>query len=87
MTGYSDVEGGNDSAFVVALAKQPLSVAIEADERAFQVQKGGREGGREGRREGGKEGGREGGKKGGKEGGREGRREGGKKGRRGAERH
>ncbi|KAM3567956.1 hypothetical protein VYU27_009911 [Nannochloropsis oceanica] len=37
VTGYRDVEGGNDSAFVVALAKQPLSVAIEADERAFQV--------------------------------------------------
>ena len=37
VTDYTDVEGGNDSAFVVALAKQPLSVAIEADERGFQL--------------------------------------------------
>jgi len=42
---YTDVEGSNDSAFVVALAKQPLAVAIEADQRGFQVL---REGGKEG---------------------------------------
>jgi hypothetical protein len=46
---YTDVEGSNDAAFVVALAKQPLAVAIEADQRGFQVpREGEREGGREG---------------------------------------
>jgi C1A family cysteine protease len=38
---YIDVEPASDSAFMTALAKQPVSVAIEADQREFQLYKSG----------------------------------------------
>ena len=34
---YNDVPPNDDDAFTAAIAKQPVSVAIEADERQFQV--------------------------------------------------
>jgi C1A family cysteine protease len=39
--GYTDVKANDDAAFVSALAQQPLSVAIEADQPAFQLYKSG----------------------------------------------
>lgn len=41
ITKYVDVESGSDSAFMAALAQQPVSVAIEADQREFQLYKSG----------------------------------------------
>jgi C1A family cysteine protease len=38
---YIDVEQASDSAMMTALAKQPVSVAIEADQREFQLYKSG----------------------------------------------
>jgi hypothetical protein len=38
---FVDVEPSNDNAFVTALSKTPLSVAIEADQREFQLYKSG----------------------------------------------
>ena len=38
---HVDVDPGSDSAFMTALAKQPVSVAIEADQREFQLYKSG----------------------------------------------
>lgn len=38
---YTDVQVNSDSALMSALAKQPVSVAIEADEKAFQLYKSG----------------------------------------------
>jgi C1A family cysteine protease len=38
---YVDVEQASDSAMMEALAKQPVSVAIEADQREFQLYKSG----------------------------------------------
>jgi C1A family cysteine protease len=38
---YVDVEQASDSAMMAALAKQPVSVAIEADQREFQLYKSG----------------------------------------------
>merc|ERR1712232_1370630 len=37
VTGFRDVQGDSDEALMEALAKQPVSVAIEADRRAFQL--------------------------------------------------
>jgi len=41
ITGFSDVPANNDGAFVNALAIQPVSVAIEADQSCFQFYSGG----------------------------------------------
>jgi hypothetical protein len=38
---YTDVTPNSDSAMMTALAQQPVSVAIEADQRAFQLYSGG----------------------------------------------
>ena len=38
---YVDVEPNSDTAFMTALSKQPVSVAIEADQREFQLYKSG----------------------------------------------
>jgi len=38
---YSDVTPNSDSAMMTALSQQPVSVAIEADQRAFQLYSGG----------------------------------------------
>jgi C1A family cysteine protease len=38
---YTDVQVNSDSAMMTALAKQPVSVAIEADQSAFQLYKSG----------------------------------------------
>jgi len=38
---FVDVEPSNDNAFVTALSKTPLAVAIEADQREFQLYKSG----------------------------------------------
>ena len=38
---HVDVHPASDSAFMTALAKQPVSVAIEADQREFQLYKSG----------------------------------------------
>jgi len=38
---YTDVTKNSDSAFIAALNKQPVSVAIEADQSAFQLYKSG----------------------------------------------
>ena len=38
---YVDVKPSSDSAFIDALSKQPLSIAIEADQREFQLYKSG----------------------------------------------
>jgi KDEL-tailed cysteine endopeptidase len=38
---YVDVEPNSDDAFMLALSKQPVSVAIEADQREFQLYKSG----------------------------------------------
>jgi KDEL-tailed cysteine endopeptidase len=38
---HVDVQPASDSAFMTALAKQPVSVAIEADQREFQLYKSG----------------------------------------------
>lgn len=38
---YTDVEANSDSAMMSALAQQPVSVAIEADQPAFQLYKSG----------------------------------------------
>lgn len=38
---FVDVEPSNDNAFVTALSKRPLAVAIEADQREFQLYKSG----------------------------------------------
>jgi len=40
-TGYTDVTKNSDNALMSALAKQPVSVAIEADQSAFQLYKSG----------------------------------------------
>ena len=39
--GFTDVESGNEQALKAAVAKQPVSVAIEADQRSFQFYKSG----------------------------------------------
>lgn len=41
VTGYKDVESGDMSALMEAVAKGPVSVAIEADQMAFQLYKSG----------------------------------------------
>jgi C1A family cysteine protease len=38
---FVDVEPSNDNAFVTALSKTPIAVAIEADQREFQLYKSG----------------------------------------------
>jgi len=40
-TGYTDVTKNSDSAMMSALAKQPVAIAIEADQSAFQLYKSG----------------------------------------------
>ena len=40
-TGYTDVTPNSDNALLSALAKQPVSVAIQADETAFQLYRSG----------------------------------------------
>lgn len=40
ITGYQDVPQNNEQALLKALANQPLSVAIEADDRDFQFYSG-----------------------------------------------
>ena len=37
LTGFTDVPTGDENALLTAVAKQPVSVAIEADKSAFQV--------------------------------------------------
>jgi C1A family cysteine protease len=41
VTGFRDVQEDSDEALMEALAKQPVSVAIEADKNAFQLYSGG----------------------------------------------
>jgi len=41
VTGFKDVAADDDKALMEAVAKQPVSVAIEADQMAFQLYKGG----------------------------------------------
>jgi hypothetical protein len=41
VTGHVDVDSGDEDALKSAVAKQPVSVAIEADKSAFQLYKGG----------------------------------------------
>jgi len=41
VTGFTDVAHGDESALLAAVAKQPVSIAIEADKSAFQLYKGG----------------------------------------------
>lgn len=41
ITGYKDVPQDSDSAFMSAIAQQPVSVAVEADQLAFQFYSGG----------------------------------------------
>jgi len=36
ITGYSDVPAGSDTALMAAIAVQPISVAVEADQNSFQ---------------------------------------------------
>jgi len=36
ITGYKDIEAGNEKQLMLALNRQPISVAIEADEPGFQ---------------------------------------------------
>lgn len=40
-TGYVDVQTNSDDAMMSALAQQPVSIAIEADQAAFQLYKSG----------------------------------------------
>jgi C1A family cysteine protease len=40
-TSYTDVKKNDDTAMMTALAKQPVSIAIEADQSAFQLYKSG----------------------------------------------
>jgi len=40
-TGYTDVQSGSETALAAAVTKQPVSVAIEADQSAFQFYSGG----------------------------------------------
>jgi xylem cysteine proteinase len=41
LSGYQDVQKGSESALAAAVANQPVSVAIEADQSAFQFYSGG----------------------------------------------
>ena len=41
VTTYTDVTASSDSAMMAALAKQPVSIAIEADQKEFQLYKSG----------------------------------------------
>jgi len=41
VTGFKDVAANNEAALKIAVAKQPVSVAIEADQREFQFYKSG----------------------------------------------
>lgn len=41
VTGYTDVKQGDEDALMAAVAQQPVSVAIEADEESFQFYSGG----------------------------------------------
>ena len=41
ISGYADVPKANEDAFIKALNKQPLSIAIEADQQSFQFYKSG----------------------------------------------
>merc|ERR1712159_315622 len=41
VSGYKDVESKDLNAMMEAVSQQPVSIAIEADQRAFQLYKGG----------------------------------------------
>lgn len=41
VTGYKDVDKGNETALMDAISQQPVSIAIEADKRVFQLYKSG----------------------------------------------
>lgn len=41
ITSFVDVSASSDEAMMTALSKQPVSIAIEADQREFQLYKSG----------------------------------------------